>query len=591
MPNYGSLRKLLPFLKKEVPAIAPVERSLVPLEQEANSLAPFIQEPEVIGQGTSRAINRDLPIVEADTLSPLLKDVDLSTIPSEQLERYKNWLKIGGAGAGAFAAANMIPSVENEASKASVNPSVSAPSSPPEAKPIAIKEPEKKQAVATTTPSISKKTPPPEAKEPISEPSFPSSGDEFSTEKLRQLQEQSNRARSLTGLARGMTAATHTMAGIKDNKFDAGFADQEKEAAQLPDQYVKQLESQKFDPNSAASRQARELYKQMGGTPNPNASAADLEKLNPTLEKMMANRESIASRKELAKQHSNDLKLKWAQLAVAKKELETAKTEAMLEKDRQKMGQTVNFDKQARGNAAQVRGLVQMGDRIDTLIDSLPKKANGDPDLSKLTPINKNELIGTFDVLLKGKSTLGGQKELMHSADTLYSHIAQMQQFLSGNKAYTNEGQLMKSIADTVRREKGYALEKVKDMAYEGSIAFKRLREQDPEGYKEILQKQSEIYPEDLALREAGFRAYDINKLLNSGYSKEELLDAVKQGKKPSELKSKMDQPISKKVPKSTTSPEVPSKKQLIKKGYNSKTNQTQLIYSDGSKETVDGRQ
>ena len=30
--------------------------------------------------------------------------------------------------------------------------------------------------------------------------------------------------------------------------------------------------------------------------------------------------------------------------------------------------------------------------------------------------------------------------------------------------------------------------------------------------------------------------------------------------------------------------------KTVVKKGYNPKTNQTQLIYSDGSKEIVDGK-
>lgn len=371
------------------------------------------------------------------------------------------------------------------------------------------------------------------------------------------------------------------------------FDQQLKNADQPVKDYEERRKEETNDPDSAYSKGFRDYLKQFGINVEGKASAANLEKIMPfafkqfeadkaTEAKKFEGEENRKSREAIAKEAAEARKFTASEGAKNRKALSdiriTEKEDQLLEKDRQKFGDTISFNKQARGNAAQIENLVNQTDRINTLMDGLPKDRHGDPDLNKITPIQKDELIRTFDTLLAGKSTVSGQQELMSSADSIYNKAAKLKQFLSGNKVSTNEGNLLKSIVDTVNREGGLAKEKIKDMSYENHLRFKRLKEKDPEFVNEVLKQSGKMDDDDIKLRDLGYKAYDINNLLNSGYNKEDLLKFASQGIKPKEIKQQMVQDKQK------------SNKIVVKKGYNPSTDQTQVIYSDGSKEIVQGR-
>lgn len=387
----------------------------------------------------------------------------------------------------------------------------------------------------------------------------------------------------------GIVGQTHAPKLVAQEAFDQ----QLKNADQPVKDYEERRKEETNDPDSAYSKGFREYLKQFGINVEGKASAANLEKIMPfafkqfEADKAMEGKkfegeENRKSREAIAKEAAEARKFAASEGAKNRKALTdirvTEKEDQLLEKDRQKFGDVISFNKQARGNAAQIENLVNQTDRINTLMDGLPKDRHGDPDLNKITPIQKDELIRTFDTLLAGKSTVSGQQELMSSADSIYNRAAKMKQFLTGDKSSTNEGKLLKSIVDTVKREGGLAKEKIKDMSYENHLRFKRLKEKDPDFVNEVLKQSGKMDDDDIKLRDLGYKAYDINNLLNSGYNKEDLLKFASQGIKPKEIKQQV---------KSDNKRDT---RTIIKKGYNPSTDQTQVIYSDGSKEIVQGR-
>ena len=354
--------------------------------------------------------------------------------------------------------------------------------------------------------------------------------------KLNQMIADLKQQRFMNNFGRAMSGMVASAGGHKDN-FDQMYADRAKSLDKMPDEFKTQEEMEsgipKHDPNSSISKMYRDLAQSNGYTPRGNETADELEKLMPQLFKSRELKETTAARVQSQKDKLDAMKQITADRAKITEE-------SQLEKDRQKLGDVTNFNKQARGNAAQIQNLVNQGERLQTLVDSIPKNSRGEPDLGKVTPIQKEELLRTFDTLLAGKSTVSGQQELMKSVDSIYNKAAQIRQYLTGNKAYGNESGLLKSVVDTIYREKGLAVEKIKDMSYENSIGFKRLREKDPDYVKQILKEKAQMDDYDVSLREHGFRANDVNRLLNSGYDKAEIAKMAESGKSPRQIEAKV---------------------------------------------------
>ena len=525
---------------------------------------PISRVPAVIPE-------KNLPIVSKSGVPSVIdvEPINVSTLDEgkviSDIDKLGTWKKqLAGLGALGVGAAMYASGNGNDGtSKASAPAPVAAPT-------------------PTSAPAVAPPTPVTEEKDPVTEfykaqmvqnaPTKPfelNLGEDniHAAERIKAAQENARNAELVNQLGRSAELIGTSLGGTKPIAQDL-FKGNIEEARGLVGQVKEQIQAEKDDPNSPRSKAYRQLMGKMNINIKGTASASDLEKIFPQVANLYSAEEARKSRRETA------------QFGLASRM--SQQQDIALEKDRQKLGEVTNFNKQARGNAAQIANLVQQGDRLQTLVDQIPKTRSGVPDLSKVTPIQKEELIRTFDTLLAGKSTVSGQQELMKSANSIYNEAAKFRQYLSGNKAYGNEGGMLKSIVDTVNREKGLAVEKVKDMSFESAAGFKRLQEKDPAFVKEILKQKALMDDYDYELRKLGYRSYDINRLLNEGYDKVELLELAKKGTPSSKIQAKgVHQP---------SQPAKQSGKVVVKKGYNAKTNQTQLIYSDGSKEIVDGK-
>ena len=129
------------------------------------------------------------------------------------------------------------------------------------------------------------------------------------------------------GLGQIGAAAAAAMAGNK-NQFEAVGQQQMEQARSIPDQYLKEVQFEKEDPNSAMSKGYRQLASSMGFDIQGTASAADLERLMPQLSNIYnqqeahkaradQNRENRASRRE-------ELQMR---LAAMKEQKKTAKSD------------------------------------------------------------------------------------------------------------------------------------------------------------------------------------------------------------------------------------------------------------------------
>lgn len=549
MPNYlPFLKKFLPSLEREV---TPAEKALLAAEQSIPEVTLAKSEaiiPEVEGSVTSKFNASDLPIEEADTLSPKLTNVDLpETDLASKYKKMKQMLPVLAAGTGTAmylnSGSDTIPPSPPIVSK---NQEEMSPQETPRipAKVDTQIEPEsesekllKKYQAFLKRPSAEERVGSANDNDELNSMiNFGADERVASKKALEQAQKSQSQVELINQLGKAASLIGSSMAGTKPGQADAIFDKNIDLAKQIPQEYLARIENEKQDPNSAVSKGYRELAGKLGANIQGNASAADIEKLLPQFFQSKRNSENNKLKSEMAKD-ARESQLLAMQLRAAQSR--EAKEDVALEKDKQKLGDVTSFSKQARGNAAQIENLVNQGERLQTLIDAVPKNARGEPDMNKLTPLQKDELIRTFDVMLAGKSTVSGQQELLKSANSIYNDVAKVKQYLTGNKAYTNESGLLKSIIDTVNREKGLAIEKIKDMSYQNSLGFDRLNKKDPEFVKEMLKAKANMDDYDLEIRKNGYRAPDINRLLNEGYDKAEIAKAAAQGVKASELKPK----------------------------------------------------
>lgn len=264
--------------------------------------------PEVLGQGASKAKFIDeLPIEDADELSPIINQVD--NLPKTKTEldllRNKALLTSLGAGAGATLALNLSKNPEEALNLNSAQASQEVPQIQPMPAPTEQVAPqiepqtsEKEKTLLKFKQALSRPT----ASEPISEQKDIDFGEETSVarlERLREALQKSREAQLVNNLGRAGAAMVAQMSGTK-NQFDEILADQVRQAESIPEDYLKEVAFEKEDPNSPMSKGYRDLAKSMGFNIKGNASAADLERLMPQLANIYNQQQSQKARAEQA---------------------------------------------------------------------------------------------------------------------------------------------------------------------------------------------------------------------------------------------------------------------------------------------------
>ena len=259
-------------------------------------------------------------IEEADTLSPKLKDVDLPKYePFSKLEKQKALLATIPVGAGAAVAYNQlnkdIPSLpeqqassidnsikDEEEGPLAANRSIMAALTP---KDTNIEAPSKTQeklqqkvSAASTLPIGSTEQSKPEEEPDLQNIDF---GDN-SIAKLQALRDALSRSRDAVfanSAARLGAATAAQMSGTK-NQFDEAIAGQIEQAKSIPDDYLKEVQFEKEDPNSAMSKGYRDIAKSLGFNVIGSASASDLERIIPQMSNIYNQKQAQQARAEQA---------------------------------------------------------------------------------------------------------------------------------------------------------------------------------------------------------------------------------------------------------------------------------------------------
>lgn len=347
-------------------------------------------------------------------------------------------------------------------------------------------------------------------------------------------QDRSNKAIMLNRFGEAMD---QVRAGLGQGKVDdpSFWREGVKGAQDIPKQYLERVKFEKEDPNSPMSKGYKELAKAMGYNITGKASAADLEKLIPQLSNMYTQREARKARAEQAALEREN-----------KKELAHEKAldrQAMLEASR---GTKMDMQKNKFIEYAQksIGKEFEKYQKIENSLDSLEQAKKDQVGASDVTMLyNFIKAQDPDSVVREGEIALG-----------------QRGMSLGGRIRTMTLGQLSGEMLDPKFRN---------DIV---KIA-RRLKDQGYTSYNQSVQ----------TIRDTAQQRY--------GMSDDELslIDPVlnrQKKKKEAEIKSSPTNqvPVTA-APTAHTQP-----KSIIKKGYNPSTNKTQLIYSDGTKEIVNGR-
>lgn len=306
MANFNFLKRLA--IQPSSPALSKAEQRAILEAEEAAALAAQGKapiNPEVLGTGTSKAMPKSLPIEEADLLSPkLTSDIDLPKNADQlKLDKYKAFMATLAAGGAGTAAYNMMDGDQPSQEAMPIAPQ--AAEAPKIEEPMMVAMPEKDNHIEKATKNMMARLSRPSEAE-IVRPAVKDIdfGDQTTASKegYEDAQRRSNEAVLANSLGRAGAAFATGASGIQNN-FDAGLADNIKQAQSIPKQYEDKIKFEKEDPNSAMSRGYRDIAKAMGFNIQGAASAADLERLMPQLANIYNQQEAQFSRAQMAKEN------------------------------------------------------------------------------------------------------------------------------------------------------------------------------------------------------------------------------------------------------------------------------------------------
>lgn len=260
--------------------------------------------------------------------------------------------------------------------------------------------------------------------------------------------------------------------------------------------------------------------------------------------------------------------------AAAKRDLDKEKLESDNEKRAYKsisaMSNSMNSSDKARSLSAVTEGLRQTIARGNELFATLPFKTDEfgaklyDSEslvhaLNKLTPAQKEESLRSLETVLGGKApTQGGLKTLRDSLESYQGGVRGFLQKVINQPITTNEGKILSTIYSTLQRENELLDETMRDYRYQSIPLGMEAKKYSPELYDQTLLNY-DITPIDIELRNMGMRASDIVKAQRIGLSKEEILEKLRSGKRPTKESAIQSQIYREKMGNTNTSEETVS--------------------------------
>jgi hypothetical protein len=353
-------------------------------------------------------------------------------------------------------------------------------------------------------------------------------------------------------LAAGLGKAFNTIgAGITRTQVDPNqqkaFDLLGKDAGTITQNYLQQQANEKNDPNSPMSKAFRQYANSLGVNIKGDFTAADGEKLLPMIFKgYEAKQAQIARTQDLQMklaEHKDEMLQRDKDRAALQKQLAVLKGQNKASDSQDKVLVKVN---QQIANLSKGRGAIgnaYEAERLTDNADSILQKYAGHYD--KIPPKMVNAFIAEFGKIAKGGVAGHSEfKEFMPS--DISSKLAAGWGQLSGNPTGAGLGKFINDYADYLHELRGNS------RRYIGTQINSMINANEPvmnpahvQNLRQVHQKYLSYVPQDqqqMAGASPGMGG-------GSG-----------------------------------------SGKTVVKAGYNSKTNQTQIIYSDGTKEVVSGK-
>jgi hypothetical protein len=315
-----------------------------------------------------------------------------------------------------------------------------------------------------------------------------------------------------------------------------GFEDTMKNADRHLKDFAAKEEVQKSDPKSQISKNFRDFLKQFNVNIPESMSAEQAAKIMPYAYQKYAQEEAAKARKELA-QENREARRELAAMSMmekaASKESERQKYDTKLARDLRKDATSGEFGK--------MFNMYNTAKRTSDAFSKFLENPSGYKDYATLMGGLK-VLQGDDSVVREAEMRLG-----MQATSTINKALNVMQRFATGKTLQPSQ---RKEMVDTIRI----------------------LQDAAKNNYKRAVQP---------IVYQAKSEGVDLRNLFD-----DEMAQFLS-----NPIDDSQTAPIDLQVPQQTNTSnlQAPSKT-IIKKGYNPTTNQTQFIYSDGTKEIVEGR-
>jgi hypothetical protein len=225
------------------------------------------------------------------------------------------------------------------------------------------------------------------------------------------------------------------------------------------------------DPNSAESKMAQELAKNMGMKGDLSTLTANkFKNLSPALEMKYKIEENNKNRLESSKQRAFDNSLKIQE-----------KHSLQNEKDFSKMSDSLDPNKGRAGEFGKNQGRINSATRIEALI------TDSGGNLRNLDQRQIEELAIGTNSLLSGSSSPAVSQVKALVPHTIWGDVKKMQEWLTNNPTGTDQLAFVKRMAETVAREKEVAISAIKKVQISRLAQFNHLKEKDPKQYQNVL--------------------------------------------------------------------------------------------------------
>lgn len=299
---------------------------------------------------------------------------------------------------------------------------------------------------------------------------------------LKAAQEQANQNLLLARLGEaGQTIgeAWKSPGSKVDTSFWQGL---QKDANRPVEELDKRVQMEKFDPNSSASRAARELLKAQKIKFTGNPSLADLEKIMPGIDHLIRNRENAENRAFIAAENAKMRQASAKEKATTKDEQITVKRFDDLNK---KLVSETGSSRSAFGKMANI---IRSSEAIQNLIDM----KGGD--LNKMDNREIQELARSLDAILaQGQPTISGTAKLV--PQTLWGDVKKIEEYLTNQRQGAGQASFLKNMVNTIDREKNLAADQVKKVQSKILSTYNDLEEKDPEKF-DMLMKSHGLRPQ-----------------------------------------------------------------------------------------------